>query len=289
MYAKIFDSIYDGTLVEDWRALITFEQMLILCDSEGFIDMTPYAIARRTGIPIEHIEAGIKFLEQPDPNSRTDVEEGRRIARLDPHRAWGWRIVNHKKYRDMRTADDRREYMRSYMKDYRKNNQENQQKSKHESLPELTVNESKQELSRLANAYTEAEAYTDTDIPVVISIPAEPVVDNANALSASAPTGKSKKQIPFSEIIALYHETLPELPKVAKLTNQRKGYIRQRWLEDLPDLDAWREYFGIVRKSKFLMGQSTGSKGRPPFRADLTWLCRPENIVKVIEGKYHRG
>jgi uncharacterized phage protein (TIGR02220 family) len=160
MYAKIFQSIYDGTLVEDWRALITFEQLLILSDADGIVDMTAHAIARRTGIPIEHIEAGIRYLEQPDPNSRTETAEGRRIIRLNEERSWGWQIVNHSTYRDMRTADDRRDYMRKYMKDYRKS-QQNQEPSKQESLQKLTVSEGKSELAQLANTYT--DTYTDTD------------------------------------------------------------------------------------------------------------------------------
>lgn len=120
----------------------------------------------------------------------------------------------------------------------------------------------------------------------VSSVPIDTVVGKSQAISTTT-LAKEKNNIPYAEIVTLYHETLPELPKIAKLTKQRQGYIRQRWLEDLPDMDSWRQYFGVVRKSKFLMGKANGSGGRPPFRADLTWLCRPENIVKVIEGKYH--
>ena len=112
MYGKIFESIYDGTLAEDWRALITFQQMIILCDAEGIIDMTPTAIARRTGIPIEHIESGIKILENPDPYSRSPKKDGRRIERLDEHRAWGWSIVNHESYRNIKSVEEIREYKR---------------------------------------------------------------------------------------------------------------------------------------------------------------------------------
>ena len=100
MYGKIFESIYDGTLAEDWRALITFQQFIILCDSDGVIDMTPSAISRRTGIPIEHIKAGIEILEKEDKHSRSGAENGKRIVRLDDHRPWGWKIVNHSVYRD---------------------------------------------------------------------------------------------------------------------------------------------------------------------------------------------
>jgi len=106
MYGKLFEMMYDGTLVEDWRALVTFQQMIILCDADGVIDMTPQAISRRTGIPIEHIKAGIEVLEQGDPYSRSPDEDGRRIKRLDDHRPWGWYIVNHDKYKNRRDADE---------------------------------------------------------------------------------------------------------------------------------------------------------------------------------------
>jgi len=105
MYGKIFDSIYDGTLSEDWRALITFQQMIVLCDADGVLDMTPNAISRRTGIPIEHIKAGIEILEHTDPYSRTKDEDGRRIRRLEDDRPWGWYIVNHKKYKNLQDSD----------------------------------------------------------------------------------------------------------------------------------------------------------------------------------------
>jgi len=108
MYGKLFEQMYDGTLSDNWQALITFQQMIILCDDAGVVDLTAQAISRRTGIPIEHIEAGLEKLESEDPNSRTPDENGRRIIRLDDHRPWGWRIVNHKKYRQMASYEDKK-------------------------------------------------------------------------------------------------------------------------------------------------------------------------------------
>lgn len=101
MYGKLFSQMYEGTLVECWQALITFQQMIILCDADGVIDMTPRSLSNRTGIPLEIIETGIEKLESADPHSRTPDHEGRRIVRLDDHRGWGWFLVNHEKYRDM--------------------------------------------------------------------------------------------------------------------------------------------------------------------------------------------
>lgn len=122
-YGKLFASMFDGTLATrgPWQALVTFQQLLILCDQEGNVDMTPEAIARRTTVPLEIIETGIRALEQPDPESRLPHEEGRRIVRLSEHRSWGWHIVNHAHYRNVRTPQDRREYMREYQRNRRSN------------------------------------------------------------------------------------------------------------------------------------------------------------------------
>ena len=116
MYAKIFAQIYDGTLCTNgpWEALVTFQQLLVLADEEGCVDMTASAIARRTTIPLEIIEKGIKRLLEPDPESRTPTAEGRRIVPLSEGRAWGWQVVNYKHYRQIKREQDRREYHRDY-------------------------------------------------------------------------------------------------------------------------------------------------------------------------------
>ena len=119
MYGKIFAKMYEGTLYGQWEALVTFQQMIVLCDADGNIDMTPHAIAARTSIPLEIIEKGIKILESPDEYSRTPDQEGRRIERLDAHRPWGWHLVNHAKYTSMQDADHVREQTRDRVRRHR--------------------------------------------------------------------------------------------------------------------------------------------------------------------------
>lgn len=123
MFGKVFSSMYDGTLATrgPWQALVTFQQMIVLADRTGTVDMTAEAIARRTTIPLEIIKIGITALEQPDSESRSPDLDGRRITRLNPDRSWGWRIVNYERYRQIRSADDRREYMAAFMRDKRAN------------------------------------------------------------------------------------------------------------------------------------------------------------------------
>lgn len=126
MYGKLFASMYDGSLATEgpWEALVTFQQMLILADQEGFVDMTASAISRRTIIPIEIIQKGIAELEKPDPQSRDPANGGRRIERISDTRDWGWQILNYAKYRQIRSSEERREYMRAYMADKRERERE---------------------------------------------------------------------------------------------------------------------------------------------------------------------
>lgn len=116
MYAKVFAQIYDGTLCTKgpWQALVTFQQLLVLADQDGHVDMTAAAISRRTTIPLEIISLGIEELLKDDPESRTPTENGRRILPLCEGRNWGWAIVNYKHYRALKREEERRNYHREY-------------------------------------------------------------------------------------------------------------------------------------------------------------------------------
>lgn len=106
MYAKIFASMWDGTLGSRWEAWTTFVYLLANCDRDGFLEIHPVQIAARSGLPLEVVELGLAILEAPDPESRSPEHEGRRIERIDEHRRWGWRILNHKKYRDIKNLEE---------------------------------------------------------------------------------------------------------------------------------------------------------------------------------------
>lgn len=126
MYGKLFAQMYDGTLATKgpWQALVTFQQLIILANKNGEVDMTAEAIARRTTIPLEIIQNGLQRLMEDDPESRSPDEAGRRIVLLSDHRDWGWRIVNYDHYRKIRSEEERREYHRNYMRERRAVNQD---------------------------------------------------------------------------------------------------------------------------------------------------------------------
>ena len=100
-YTVVFDSVYHGTLCGRWPTLPVWLTILPMADKHGHIDLTHQAIAALTGWPIELLKQAINELMQPDPESRSEAHEGRRLVLIDPdNRSWGWKVVNHERYRE---------------------------------------------------------------------------------------------------------------------------------------------------------------------------------------------
>lgn len=137
-------------------------------------------------------------------------------------------------------------------------------------------NESKRVSNALHNApVTALETETETDIK------------SANALSsdATAPVDRCDgKACPHQEIIALYHETLPELKTVVASRwegSKDATALRTRWREDKrhQSLTFWKQLFLTVRTNSHWMGQGqSGWRG-----ADLRWLVKRENFDKACD------
>jgi len=263
MYAKVFAQIYDGTLCTKgpWQALVTFQQLLVLADQDGNVDMTASAISRRTTIPMEIISLGIDELLKDDPESRTPTENGRRILPLCEGRAWGWKIVNYKHYRALKREEERRNYHREYW--HKRKDKLNKKLNNSTKSTELNDAQQNQPI-----AEAEAEAYAENHI------------------------GNSLPRCPVDKIVDLYHQVLPELPKVIAVTEKRKASIKQRWNQIKPEteddgLEGFKDYFTLVRSSDFLMGKKPATNGHKVFIANLEWLVNESNFVKVAERNYH--
>lgn len=91
---------------------------------------------------------------------------------------------------------------------------------------------------------------------------------------------------PQQEIVALYHEKLPSLPRVKTWADHLQVILRTRWKEDpqRQTLRWWACFFEYIQNSDFLMGRTD-----KPFTADLEWLIRPKNFTKIANGRYHKG
>ena len=105
-----------------------------------------------------------------------------------------------------------------------------------------------------------------------------------NQLTVNQETHKENEakasSMSVGEVVDLYHEILPSLPSVLKVTDARRKAISARIHDDLKTPSEWRVFFSRVGKSDFLTGKADN------FRADLEWLCKPSNFLKVREGRY---
>jgi len=108
-----------------------------------------------------------------------------------------------------------------------------------------------------------------------------PTASNTDAEAGEKPA--SVPPCPHKDIVAIYHEVLPELRAVKVWNSTREKRLRARWREDKSrqTLDWWRKYFESVRASDLLMGR----KG--DWSADFDWLICPTNMAKVLEGRYY--
>ena len=112
-YTKLFSSITASTIVSEPLATRwLWVTMLAMADSNGDVHGSVPGLARIANITLADCEAALICFLSPDSYSRTKDNDGRRIAEIDG----GWRLLNHAKYRHIRSAEERREYMREYMR-----------------------------------------------------------------------------------------------------------------------------------------------------------------------------
>lgn len=263
-YSKLFSTMWGGSLYGRFEASAVFMVVLSLCDHNGVLDMTPEAIAGTTGWPIDFLIKGLDELSAPDTRSRTPTEEGRRILKLDEHRDWGWRVTNYAWYRDQMRSVERREYLTNKKREQRLRDKLN------------GVNNGQQQSnSQPSQPITDTDTDTDTEA-------------DTDLRGTNVPVGeKTSRNCPYERIVELYHEILPTLPRVARLSTARKAQIQGRWNCKNQDLEGWADLFRYIGRSDFLMGRCTPRPGSDrPFKADLEWITKEANWLKIVEGKY---
>ena len=152
MYGKIHDQIFGSSIMEeDIEIRYVWLCMIATADKEGFIDATIPALARKFNVPEKIMSKAIECFLAPDATSRTPTDDGKRIEPI--RETFGWKIINYEKYRDMRTTDDRRNYMKDYMQKYR------QGKDKRRSVKQKA--NVKVNVNMLANTDTDTYTYKD--------------------------------------------------------------------------------------------------------------------------------
>lgn len=143
-FTKLFAGITDSTVwAEPDRTRIVWITMLAMADQFGRVFASVPGLAHRARVPKDDTSVALKAFLSPDPDSRTKDYEGRRIETIDG----GWRLLNHGKYREMRSEVDRQEQNRLAQARWRV-----KQRSS------AGISNSKQSKPRSAQAEAEAEA-----------------------------------------------------------------------------------------------------------------------------------
>jgi hypothetical protein len=99
-YTPLFSSLTTGTLYGRWPDIGLWPIVLSLADKNGVVDVTAEYLSGVTGLQVEAVISCMARFCEPDPRSRSKEESGARLVLVDPERDWGWRIVNHLKYRE---------------------------------------------------------------------------------------------------------------------------------------------------------------------------------------------
>lgn len=134
---------------------------------------------------------------------------------------------------------------------------------------------------------TVGEPLINGDAPADSLIP-DSLIPDSISKPMSLPATQKADSVPYQKIVDLYHQVLPQSPRVALLNSKRKGQIAARWKSGvLPDLKTWEEYFRHISESPFLMGHCDPPPGRKRFVADFEWITNETNFTKIAEGKYH--
>lgn len=106
-YTKLFSTIIHATIwQESLDVKVVWITLLALKDRDGKVSCSVPGLAAAAGVSIEQVEGALAKFKLPDKYSSTKENEGRRIQDCDG----GWFILNHFKYQEAMSLEDRRAY-----------------------------------------------------------------------------------------------------------------------------------------------------------------------------------
>jgi predicted transposase YbfD/YdcC len=94
---------------------VVWVTMLALANRNGQVLASIPGLADAARVSLDQCVDALERLKSPDKFSRTKAHEGRRIEEVED----GWQLLNHKKYRDIRDADERRAQVREAVRKHR--------------------------------------------------------------------------------------------------------------------------------------------------------------------------
>lgn len=108
-YGKMFASTFTGSMVGAGPTVFALWAYTIANGYGGQVDLHPRVLATVLGTSEQDVHQALAYLCAPDPMSRSEQEDGRRLRHL---KGVAYEIVNHAQYAEMRGAEALREYNR---------------------------------------------------------------------------------------------------------------------------------------------------------------------------------
>lgn len=150
-FTKLFSTIVTSTIwQENKETKILWITMLALANRYGEVGAAEPGLAHSAGLTLDETLKSLKKLESPDPYSRNQGHEGRRIAKIEG----GWQILNYTFYR--KKMRNRAEYFREYRK-------------RNKNATRITT--------AIPIAEAEAEAEADNNIPPISPLSIQPTIE----------------------------------------------------------------------------------------------------------------
>lgn len=123
-YGKTYATLYRGSMVGAGAVVFAVMGYVIANgvprsrdpESDVVVELNARLLAMVLGESEEEVEAAIKFLGEPDPNSRSKADGGRRLVAEGQYL---YRVVNGRHYRDLADAEKRAEQLRRASARYR--------------------------------------------------------------------------------------------------------------------------------------------------------------------------
>lgn len=255
-FTKLFSDLILSTI---WRepdhVRILWITMLAIKDRWHIVNASLPGLADAARITLPQCQDAINILMNPDPFSRSDEFEGRRIRKVEG----GWEILNGEHYRNKMSLDDRREYQRIKQREYRERKKETEktQKTQQKQRPLPSCQQSGQQLT-----HTEADTDTDTDNPYLNNIQTLHIVEQARPRSAATT------------------DDLPEIDYDDPKYRESPAYRKRMFTNDDPILDHWRT---LMAKPRARMTKDREKALRAARKAGYS----EEDLEKAVVGCYN--
>jgi len=148
MYGRHFESMYTGSMYGQGYGLFAVWGWVISHERGGIVEINPKMLADLFGESVESVSTLVNKLCQPDDDSRSTEQEGRRLERIGQ---FAYQVVNAAEYAKIASEADRREYLKIKQREHRARQQVSTGVNKNipsDSDAEANANKEKDEESR---------------------------------------------------------------------------------------------------------------------------------------------